>query len=335
MKYPESIDEVTVKHLQYPFTPEEFVKQIAPDKIQSYFIQPLYQEMLLNRCEKGVAFSHTQKDVVKFIIWCIQSKFIKLVAGLLIFGASTAYTINLFYDIPLESFPFWLKFVLAVLTSISGAIMIIFSLGKTIFPYLNKLWHAEFIYSEIRAKYVEKNLDVIISSRRGPVKLAKIIYEDYDEFGDQERNSSEGVQLMNKIKLIEGDDSLGYNVEVLFLNDRIRAKLFDGDYHHWALVAFWAFHEIIPGGGDSWSRKKYYEDFAKVCFATHLYEYVKTHLGIESQTNHDFIETYSNENGEFSPDKVEQLFAEIRSESQIATPIRKILSEINKKASKS
>ena len=43
----------------------------------------------------------------------------------------------------------------------------------------------------LEAKYAEKNLDVIISSRRGPVKLAKIIYEDYDEFGDQERSSSE------------------------------------------------------------------------------------------------------------------------------------------------
>ena len=336
-----SIDDVKIEDLQYPFTPKEFVQQIAPDKIQSFFIQPLYQEMLLNRCEKGEAFSHTQKNAVKFIIWCIQSRLIKLVAGLLILGVSTAYAINMFYDISLDKFPSWLKLVLAVLTSISGAIVIIFSLGKFIFPYLTKLWHAEFTYSQIRAKYAEKNLDVIISSRRGPVKLAKIIYEDYDEFGDQERSSSEGVQLMNKIKMIEDDDSLGYNVEVLFLNDRIRRKLFDGDYHYWALVGFWAFHGIIPNDKADWSRKKHYEAFAKRFFARKYIYYIKGDLSKELKkkndgkvpsTIHDVLEEYLDADGDFRDDKVEQLFEEIRYEGQKKNSVQKTLILIHKMA---
>ena len=336
-----SIDDVKIEDLQYPFTPKEFVQQIAPDKIQSFFIQPLYQEMLLNRCEKGEAFSHTQKNAVKFIIWCIQSRLIKLVAGLLILGVSTAYAINMFYDISLDKFPSWLKLVLAVLTSISGAIVIIFSLGKFIFPYLTKLWHAEFTYSQIRAKYAEKNLDVIISSRRGPVKLAKIIYEDYDEFGDQERSSSEGVQLMNKIKMIEDDDSLGYNVEVLFLNDRIRRKLFDGDYHYWALVGFWAFHGIIPNDKADWSRKKHYEAFAKRFFARKYIYYIKGDLSKELKkkndgkvpsTIHDVLEEYLDADGDFRDDKVEQLFEEIRYEGQKENSVQKTLTLIHKLA---
>ena len=73
-----------IEDLQYPFTPKEFVQQIAPDKIQSFFIQPLYQEMLLNRCE-GEAFSHTKKMLLN-LSFHVQSRLIKLVVALLILG---------------------------------------------------------------------------------------------------------------------------------------------------------------------------------------------------------------------------------------------------------
>ena len=69
MKYPESIDEVTVKHLQYPFTPEEFVKQIAPDKIQSPVIRPLYVSMLEKGLEKEGALKDSQGWIFTTLLW--------------------------------------------------------------------------------------------------------------------------------------------------------------------------------------------------------------------------------------------------------------------------
>lgn len=345
MKYPESIDEVTVKHLQYPFTPEEFVKQIAPDKIQSPVIRPLYESMLEKSLEKEEALKDSQGWIFNIFSWLksnwferiwlrrvIVSVFILCVLVAAVVFAVKAVNPDWWVAIR-DCVPWWFSVVIIIFYTIIGIPVVLLFILFKISKQFARFSVPEYTFSEIRAQYAEKNLDVIISSRRGPRRLALVIYEDYDQFGDQARSASEGTQLMGKIKLIEDTASLGYNLDGLFMNDKIRKDIFKEKPHYWALVAFWAFHEIIPREGDSWSRKKYYEDFAKVCFATHLYEYVKTHLGIESQTNHDFIDIYSNENGGFSIDKVEQLFTEIRSESQIATPIRKILSEINKKAS--
>ena len=343
MKYPESIDEVTVKHLQYPFTPEEFVKQIAPDKIQSPVIRPLYVSMLEKGLEKEGALKDSQGWIfttlsrLKNIMW--DTKWLRwtFICVFFIIGLPAVVIFAVPFvepDWDLRKFlPNSVKVIAIILVTIIGPLVVLLPVLSWISKLFAKSSVPKYTFSEIRAQYAEKNLDVILSSRRGPHRLALVIYEDFDQFGDQARSASEGTQLMGKIKMIEDTDSLGYNLDVLFMNDKIRKDIFKEKHHYWALVAFWAFHEIIPGEGADWSRKKYYEDFAKVCFATHLYEYVKTHLGIESQTNHDFIDIYSNENGEFSTDKVEQLFAEIRSESQIANPIRKILSEINKKAS--
>lgn len=182
--------------------------------------------------------------------------------------------------------------------------------------------------SELRARFAEKNLDILIHPTR-PYNMQLILVEKYPGFGDQERNSQQMIEFQNDINRAQNDEATFGNdlLHELFNKEAHQALRRDLKHYEWCLVGLWAFSDIEPNDDADWEEKPDCKRFAQAQFSQAFYDYISNNEVGTKTTRDAFLEEYGKD-GSFEANKSEELCKALLSSEQRSDGL-KLLEELN------
>ena len=168
-----SIDDVKIEDLQYPFTPKEFVQQIAPDGIQKFYIQPLYITMIKEGLQKFDALKHNhtfkpkpdgilakfihhvkKKTSISIILICFYALIVYVMFQVISGEWTQSNLIESFSDL---HWGFHLFF--AILSPVALLLTLFVWFGRNTKSLFTRLWKAEYTLSKL-AQNTQKRISM-------------------------------------------------------------------------------------------------------------------------------------------------------------------------------
>jgi hypothetical protein len=229
---------------------------------------------------------------------------------------------------------FELKAIPSEVLSIANAIVLIaqlFLAAALLVPkFTNFLFSAiEIPYqrSALRARFAEKNLDLIIHPKR-PYEMQLTLLENYPAYGAQERNSDQMIEFQGDLQRAKDDEiTFDNKLHELFTKNAHAALCPNLKHYEWCLVGLWAFSDIEPVDDSDWTPKPHCKEFAQAQFSQAFYDYISNNEVGTKTTRDAFFEEYG-EDGSFDVDKSKELSEALLS-NQVSNS-RKLLEELNK-----
>ena len=161
--------------------------------------------------------------------------------------------------------------------------------------------------SALRAKFAEKNLDILISPLR-PHDIQQVLLENYPGYGDQIRSSAQMREFQGDLESSRNNaKKWDNNVELLFTKsnfdlfmEKSGEKLLHRD---WCLIGIWVFGDVTPTQYSDWKQKTDLEKKAREIFCNVMYKVVSGEDGKGNADRQDFKEKYGVGQGNFDNSK--------------------------------
>ena len=291
-------------------------------------------------------FSITQKHIQRFLISVYKYRWNWVVVSVIMFFISTIAwyeekSSNLLSNIVLESVAYFgsdeyeMASIPSEIISFANATLFavqVFLAAVLLMPkFSNFLLSAiEIPYqrSALRAKFAEKNLDLLIHPKR-PYDMQNELLENYPGFGDQERNSQQMIEFQGDLQRAK-DDGITFDnpkLHELFTKTAHEALCPKLKHYEWCLVGLWAFGDISPVEDSDWTAKPQFRRFAQEQFSQVFFDYISQKDMGTKTTRDAFNEQYSKD-GFFDHDKSERLCKALLVKKP--SPERKLFDDLHK-----
>ena len=160
--------------------------------------------------------------------------------------------------------------------------------------------------SALRARFAEKNLDLIIHPKR-PYEMQLTLLENYPAYGAQERSSDQMIEFQGDLQRAKDDEiTFDNKLHELFAKNAHAALCPNLKHYEWCLVGLWAFSDIEPVDDSDWTPKPHCKRFAQAQFSQAFYDYISNNEVGTKTTRDAFLEEYGKD-GSFDENKSEEL----------------------------